>query len=73
MNMAQVVKVSDLFPKIEIVQDSQTLSEICTEAGLGETKARGLIKALLEEGRVRRVYKKIDGRLVKAYATNSKK
>lgn len=67
MNKAQVVKVSDMLPKREINQNAETIQEIQKECGLSGSQTAKLVKALLEEGRVRKVFKKVGESVRDAY------
>lgn len=70
--MAQAVKVSDLIPKREVRQDAQTIQEIKDECGMSAAQTAKLVKALLDEGRIRKVFKKIGQGYCNAYIPNGK-
>ncbi len=67
MSKVQAVKVSDLIPKREVDQSAQTIIEIQKECGLGGSQTAKLVKALLEEGRIRKVSKRVGESLRDAY------
>lgn len=67
MSKAQVVKVSDLIPKREVNQNAQTILEIKDECGLSAAQTAKLVKALLDEGRIRKVFKKMGNGYCNAY------
>ena len=66
------MKVSDMIERLPIDQSAQTIKEIRADKLMSPSWTDRFVRSLIAEGRVEKVLKKVNGRMVPAYRPKKK-